>query len=330
MRVSVLIAAYNASWCIETAVDSALTQTEPPLEVVVCDDGSTDGTADLVERRFGDAVRVLRLPHGGATAARMAGAARAEGDWFALLDADDRWHPGKLARQRAWLAAHPDVRFVCTDGRYVASDGVVRASWLSDYFDTVQDVAGDLLPYLIERSFPLVSSALIERTAWEAVGGFDPMLAYSQDYDLWIKLAARFPGGVMPDVLVDYWTGPGTLSRDLEARWRDNHYIMHRVATGAVVVPPALRRRARERAAGLAFDLAIAAVRAGRFREARAHLREAARCGPWRRRVVATGGALLPRGWTRRLMRSSWARQSVVRVRELPLRMRLDVGEPVA
>lgn len=98
-EVSVLMPAYRATRTIERAIDSALAQTLGDLEVIVADDCSTDGTADLVRRRYAgdDRVRVIELPkNGGPSAARNAAMKVARGEWFALLDADDAWRPDRL------------------------------------------------------------------------------------------------------------------------------------------------------------------------------------------------------------------------------------------
>lgn len=330
MRVSVVLTVYNAAWCVERALESVLAQTEPPLEVLVCDDGSTDGTPDLVERRFAGRVCTLRLPHQNASATRRTGVERSHGDWVAFLDADDTWHPEKLARQRAWRERHPEVRFFGSDGRYVSDTAVQRDSWLSGYFDPVHDMTGDLLPFLTQRCFLLMSSMLVARDAYDAVGGLDPAIIYSHDYDLWLRMAARFPGGVMEDVLVDYFTGPGTLSRAFEARSRDDWSLMRRLAAGDPPAAGEVRRAARERAAALALDLAIAAWRGGREAEARELLRGAAIAGPLARRSLAAGAALLPMWAARRLMRSDWIKQSVLRARRDPARVVMKPGDGVA
>jgi len=292
--VSVVVPAWNPGPRIEVALDSALAQTRAADEILVCDDGSDDGTPERVERRFAAAVTVLRLPHRNASAARRAGVRRSRGDWIAFLDADDVWRPGKLARQVAFLEAHPLVRWLTADGRYVADGTVLRESWLADYFAPACEMCGDLLAPLLERCFPLTSATLVAREAYDAVGGLDPALAHSHDYDLWLRVAARYPGAVMAESLVDYHCGPETLSRDLERRHRDDLTIMRRVARDGLGRGRRVRRVAAARAAALEFELALLAVRAGRVGEARPRLWRSAGHGPWRRRLVAVGGALLP------------------------------------
>ncbi len=314
-RVSVVMAAYNAAWCVERALDSVLAGSRVPDEVVVCDDGSTDGTAELVEARYAAPVRVLRLPHRNAGAARSAGAVQITGDWVAYLDADDLWAPPKLERQLGFLAQHPEVRWLCSDGWLFSAEGVVRESWLEDYFRPVRTLVGDLFPPLVERCFPLTSSTMIERGLYDAVGGMDPSIVHSHDYDLWLRVAARAPGAVLEDRLVGYFTHPGQLSRRLDGRFLDDLALMRRIAAGEMGRRPAERRIAAARAAAIEFDLAVGCLRSGRRREARVRLRRAAAGGPLGRRVMALGASVLPDALLPRLMRSGWLKRTVRRAR---------------
>lgn len=113
VRFSVVCAAYNAQATVVRAIQSCLHQTHPPHEVIVVDDGSIDGTADLLEEMFAARVRVIRLTQNmGPSAARNRGMDAASGDFVALQDADDWWHPEKLARVAKALAIQPAARFV--------------------------------------------------------------------------------------------------------------------------------------------------------------------------------------------------------------------------
>lgn len=328
MRISVLLTTYNASWCVERALDSVFAQTRPADEVLVADDGSTDDTVARIGRRYGDRVRVLRLPHRGLTPSRRASFEAAAGDWLAPLDADDWWEPRKLERQEAFLGANPDVRWCGTDGVYVAAEGVLRTSWLADYFHPVRELKGDLLPPLVERCFPLVSSMLLERGAYEAAGGYDLEIPYSQDYDLWLKLAGAHPGGILAEPLIHYWSSPGQLSRRYEARHRDDVALMRRVAEGRYRRDPALQRRGARRAAAIAFDLGIHCLRDGRAAEARSWLATARAHGPLSRRLLAWGGSLAPEMALRPLMRSGLMKRAVGAARAGSPRIAAGPGEP--
>jgi hypothetical protein len=315
-EVSVVIGVYNGAWCIERALDSVMAQTAPPAEVLVCDDGSTDGTPDLVERRYGDRVTVLRLPHRNAASVRREGFARATGRWLAVLDADDWWEPRKLELQAGFAARHPEVRWIATDGAFVSEDGVERESWLSDYFHPVRELHGDLFGALLRRCFPLTSSMLVDRECYEAVGGMNGEIIYSHDYDLWLRLAARWPGGVLPERLVTYWTQPGTLSGNIEGRHRDDLGILERIAHGELRADPAVRRTAAERAAAKAFQIGVLCLRTGRSEEGRALLRRAAGAGPLSLRSLAVAGSVLPDLAIPLLMRLQFARSLVMGVRD--------------
>ncbi len=314
--VSVVLAVYDAAWCIERALDSVMSQTAPLAEVIVCDDGSTDGTAELVERRYGMRARVLRLPHRNAAAARAEGLAVARSDWLAFMDADDWWEPEKNERQLAFLETHPGVAWLSSDGDLRSDEGVLRESWLSEYFSPVTEMVGDLYAPLLMRCFPLVSSCMVRRDVYEAVGGLDTTLVYSHDYELWLRIAAHHPAGLVPERLVHYWSHPGQLSRRMENRHREDLEIMRRVAAGGQRVDAATRRTGALRAAALAFEVGLVCLRDGRAAEARRMFRGAAAAGPLSRRAFATLGALLPGAALPAVRRMAWLKGSVAGARE--------------
>ena len=122
LSISAVIPTYNRASVLGRAIDSAVAQCEAGDEVIVVDDGSTDGT-EAVVTAYGEPVRYLRVPHGGAGAARNAGVRAARGDLVAFLDSDDEWMSGKLALQRAILEHFPEVLFVFSDFGYVWPSG---------------------------------------------------------------------------------------------------------------------------------------------------------------------------------------------------------------
>ena len=106
--ISVVIPTYNRATTVGEAIRSVLAQDSPPDEIIVIDDGSTDGTGDVLAE-FGDALKVLRKPNGGVSSARNAGVRLARSEWIAFLDSDDVWMNGKLALHRRELVNHPDI-----------------------------------------------------------------------------------------------------------------------------------------------------------------------------------------------------------------------------
>ena len=184
MKISVIIPTYNYARFVGEAVESVLNQTAPPHEVIVVDDGSTDDTAAVLAPfvRAG-CIRCHVQANGGLCRARNAGFDLATGDAFALCDSDDAWHPEKLARQVAHLEAHPDCGLVGT-----ASFSEEPLRWAELGATAALDLPLDV--HLTRTRF-CPSSALLCRSTWEAVGGFDPAAAGTSDRDYWIRCAAR-------------------------------------------------------------------------------------------------------------------------------------------
>jgi glycosyltransferase involved in cell wall biosynthesis len=197
--VSVIIPTHNAAAYIRDAVDSALGQTVPPLEVIVVDDGSTDGTAAVL-RELGDRIRVISHRYGAAGAARNAGGAIAAGEWIAFLDADDTWLPDKLEHQLA-RTGDPRVGLVYTDRFNVGAIGDLPAVQ-----SEIQPLySGDIFLDLLLRSNRITtSSALIRTSLFRSLGGFATVLTDAEDWDLWIRLAESHRAEAIPIPLVRY------------------------------------------------------------------------------------------------------------------------------
>jgi glycosyltransferase involved in cell wall biosynthesis len=184
MKISVIIPAYNAEQYIAKAIESCLSQTYAPHEIIVIDDGSTDGTAAVAES-FPSPVRVIRLAKNmGVSVARNRGVQVSTGDWLAFLDADDWFLPEKLERQRRCALENEQAVLIYAGWRIVSVDGVESLGRFTP--------PGALLPMLRFRcNLPLLC-ILLRRDAFDSVGGFDPSLRRCQDWDLWLRIAARY------------------------------------------------------------------------------------------------------------------------------------------
>jgi glycosyltransferase involved in cell wall biosynthesis len=145
LAVSAVIPTYNRAELVQRAISSALAALEPGDEVIVVDDGSEDDTVAVVEA-FGPQVRLLQRDHGGAGAARNAGFAAARTDLVAFLDSDDEWFPDKIALQRAFLEARPDVLFCCSDFGVRLEDGSEILSYLERWLHQPVDFADAIGP----------------------------------------------------------------------------------------------------------------------------------------------------------------------------------------
>ena len=272
--VSVVIPVRDGLPDLLDAVESALTQTRPAAEIVVVDDGSSDGSGDAVERRLRERVRVVRGSFGSAGAARNAGWRAARGEWIAFLDADDVWLPEKLAVAAERLAAAPQADWFFSDGAFRTLDGRLHASWFGLYADLVEPYCGSPVAQLCEVNFVLTSSAVVRRAALEAAGGFDESLSHAEDLDLWIRLSRRGLATASRRALVRYQHREGGLTRQTERRLHGGATLFARLAADTTL-GPAVRRRARRRETLYRYKLGLSALREGRGGEARAQFARA-------------------------------------------------------
>ncbi len=203
MRITVVVTAFNASLTIEDAIDGVLKQRTPDLELIVVDDGSTDGTAELA-RALAPMAEVVVQENSGPSAARNAGMARATGELVAFLDGDDVWHPEKLARQLEVFESHPELDLLATTWSrgYPKQEGDGELRWLS-YLDQ-----------LTLNQFQ-TSTVLARRSLLEMVGGFDPELDGVEDWEFWTRCAVHGTIAVLESKLVMYRDSPEGVSKDM-------------------------------------------------------------------------------------------------------------------
>lgn len=185
-RVSVVIAAFNREDSVRAAVDSVLEQTYPDLELIVVDDGSSDGTIAALEAISDPRLTVIASGENrGVSAARNRGIEAARGHWVAFHDSDDIWRPEKLAKQMADLDA-PGADFVAgycgmeiehaNPPRYVPDPAIPHRS-------------GDIMPSLISQSFISTQTLIVRRDQLDRHGGFDEDLKALVDWELMLRIA---------------------------------------------------------------------------------------------------------------------------------------------
>jgi glycosyl transferase family 2 len=185
--VSVVIPTFERRRSVIEAVSSALRQTVADIEIIVIDDGSTDGTAAAVgaiDRR----VKVVRRPNGGPAAARNAGIRQARAPVLAFLDSDDRWQPRHLEELLGLMESHPGAVLACTGGATLGPDCLNRPAGLTH-----------AAPGVLLGGMVCTSAVGVRREAVEAVGGFDERLRVTEDSDLWYRVSLEGPfvlGGV--------------------------------------------------------------------------------------------------------------------------------------
>jgi glycosyltransferase involved in cell wall biosynthesis len=191
-RVSVVIPTYNRANYLPEAIDSVLSQDFDGYEIVVVDDGSTDSTSEVLSRYAGR-IRVVRQANAGCAPARTRCIHEARAELVAFLDSDDRMLPGRLKAQYAFMRDHPDVAVL-------AGNLIIEGLEQRDYFEACGvDFAGKEWavferPFekLLEKNFLTDSGAMIRRSRFMEIGGYDTSLRRSADWDLWLRMGRRF------------------------------------------------------------------------------------------------------------------------------------------
>ena len=205
--VSVVMAVYNGEPWLGEALASILGQSLVDLELIVVDDGSTDGTSKRLAAVTDPRLRVLRQSRGGQTRALNSGLQAARAPLIARIDADDVALPTRLERQVAFLAAHPDVGLLGTAAREIAPDGSVVRTLVPPCDDRA-------LRRALRRSNPFIhSSVMFPRRALIGAGGaYDESFAVAQDYDLWLRMSRVTRLASLDAPLVLRRLAPGRLS----------------------------------------------------------------------------------------------------------------------
>ena len=216
--VAAVIPVYNGAAFVAEAIESVLAQTHPVAECVVVDDGSTDATAEVVGR-FGAPVRLIRQANAGVATARNRGAAESAARYVAFLDADDAWKPDKLERQLAAAAAGPTL-VVCDLELFDETGAVIGRIAMRPGPETLRDMV------LFEgvETVSCSSTALLERSRFDALGGFDPRLSQSADWDFLARAWLAASVVAVPEPLVRYRVHGANMSRNVSLLERDMTY----------------------------------------------------------------------------------------------------------
>ena len=275
--VSAVIPVHNGEAFLSDAIESVLAQSYPRLECVVVDDGSTDGSADLVSSY--DSIRLVRQAQRGVSIARNEGVRRSHGSLVAFLDADDAWLPEKIERQVAEL--RPSTQMIYT-GMYVTDARLRRTRVI------VAPEPRFALRNTLTLEPPVVSVAqtgLITRQAFEAVGGFDPGLSTSADADLVCRVMTKYEVGAVRAPLALYRQHGDQMHLDARAMERDMLAIFGRMFDDR---PDNVLNGYRRRAFGnLYATLAAGAVHDRALGDAARYLVRALRWHPGRTAAVA-------------------------------------------
>lgn len=225
LQVSVIIPAFNAAKTIVRAIDSVRNQNTPSLEIIVIDDGSSDGTTDLVlaNVRADENIRLIKLQkNSGVSAARNAGISVAQGKYLAFLDADDIWLPEKLSMQIKAMENDPLITLVSCNSQLVSASGDTLKE---GHLNRPPTEGFEAWKTLLIYNFIPTPTVLTYTDLVKNIGGFDESLTVGEDLDLWIKLGIQGKIVVLKEILIKYYDQAESLMK------------RHGRRTGEIVVP---------------------------------------------------------------------------------------------
>ncbi len=226
--VSVVIPVYNGEKKIQETIDSILNQTFSDFEIVVINDGSIDSTIEIIEKVSDSRLRLFSYSNTGLAASRNRGLAQASGEFISFIDADDLWTADKLEAQLRALREYPQA--------------AVAYSW-TDYINESSQflhsgrritATGDVYEKLLVMNFlENGSNPLIRRQALTAVGGFDESLPAAEDWDLWLRLAARYQFVAVQSAQVLYRVSANSMSTNLSRQEAASLQVIERAFSQA-------------------------------------------------------------------------------------------------
>lgn len=307
--VSVVIPAYNAESYVLDAIAGVLLQAYEPLEILVVDDGSRDGTVALLEREA-PRVRVIRQANAGAAAARNTGLRAARGELICLLDADDGWFPGKLLAQLEHLRSHPEAGMVFHQWMVLSPDGQGRyahpASGDEHAAAVDPECSGWIYSQLLLDCVVHTSTVMLRRQVVEDIGFFDTSLVNGEDYNYWLRVSRRYEIHKLAGVYSFYREVAGSLTNQGVPRPENYEYgvISRAIQQWGLASPDGRaisRAQAAQRLGKLAFDFGLAHFSGGSLRTANAAFRASLQHEPLRAKawlfLLMTAFGIRRRGW---------------------------------
>lgn len=198
--ISVIIPTYNRKQLVVEAVNSALTQEPENYEIIVVDDGSTDGTIELLES-LKLPINIIKKQNGGVSSARNAGIKQAKGRYIAFLDSDDLWLPGILNSQYNFLQSHPAIPLVYTDQHINVQGKLLDTSRFSAKTYTHETMSKFDLPGFVQDTPIHISSVMVRKSIFDEIGYFNESLHIHEDTDMWNRISEKYQLGYISQPL---------------------------------------------------------------------------------------------------------------------------------
>ena len=217
MNISVVIPSYNRKDFLKRSIDSAINQTKKPLEIIVVDDGSTDGTEAMIKSDY-DFVKFIKQKNKGVSAARNIGIKVSIGEWICFLDSDDEWKKDKLEKQINAMKSNPGYKFFHSNEIWIKNG--LRINQKKKH----KKYGGDIFDKCLDMCRISPSSVMIDKTVFDEVGNFNENLVVCEDYELWLRICDKYRVFFIDEPLIIKYGGhQGQLSYSVESI--ENHRI---------------------------------------------------------------------------------------------------------
>lgn len=231
--ISVVIPAYNAEATIVETVNSVLAQTYTNFELIIINDGSSDRTLDLLQNIADSRIKIFTYENAGLSTARNRGVERSQGEFISFLDADDCWTPNKLELQIAALEINHQAALAYS---WVYFQYETEAD---SYADTSVTYTGNIYAQLLLKNFlHNGSNALIRKRIIDEVGLFDPQLKAVEDWDFYLRIAAKYEFILVPEVQIIYRQSASSMTGNIQLM---EHYLKLVIARAYETAPAKLQ-----------------------------------------------------------------------------------------
>ncbi len=224
---SVIIPAYNAMKYLPETLESVLQQTFTDFEVLIINDGSSDNIVQWADGLLDPRVKLISQENQGLSGARNTGIAHAIADYIAFVDADDLWEPTKLEKQVRCLDDHPEVGLVhawmaLVDERGKSTGRVIKSS-----------VEGYVWEQIVQWNKIACPSVMVRRCCFDTMGVFDRNLRSVEDWDMWIRIATRYPFAAIKEPLAYYRQLPNSMSKNCQVMEQAFHQVIEKTFQSA-------------------------------------------------------------------------------------------------
>jgi glycosyltransferase involved in cell wall biosynthesis len=315
-QLAIIVPCYNVDRYLQRALDSAFAQTWTNFHICAVDDGSSDRTVQILKSNASRCSFVSQ-PRAGAAAARNRAIQMSDSPFVAFLDADDEWLPTKLERQVALLKQNPTLGLACSRSSVRDESGTER--YAGSALPGIPN-SGKLFEFLVRDCFVFTPTVVVRRSCLEEVGLFNESLVVSEDFNLWLRIAARWRICFLPEVLAITHKRPGSLSATIAPEKRLQYGVasLEDVQSRCPELTPTEARALRKALAQRVYFLGAYLLSTGAAQRSRSQFLGALKLRPTHRRAMAKFLlSFLPTGifnflvdWKRKLANRGAARNS--------------------